>query len=401
MNLSRRLMGASAILSPEREVVDVDVEGLVRRLLLFDKYVFVTVRLQEFPLLARRLRYEGLRDLLSARLIEIRCECLQLGQTGQAGLHGDPILPLFSYKFSWLDASDRPQYISKCLEDLDAVPSLQRKEISKLKRTIDAAIRPLPAPEIRSGLFPVFRNELLHNSSLVKAAVAIVLRERFNVRDVPFSLSVKQETSDIFVVETDIHRLLGISEIEGHRVVERAFLGVSGLTQNIREMQFYSAISGFRDEELPLFRHKLDFLADTVSSGTMERSFRRVIDVAGLPDFSTDERVINVEALLKIRDSSEAHEFRDWLGGIEQAKDKEIADRVAGLRAKAGLKVGSHAGKAMRFLLTTGLGLIPSAVVPAIALSALDQFVLDKILPRSGIAAFVNELYPSIFDSNK
>src|SRR6476660_5200994 len=98
MDISRRLIGVSAVQSPEGSVTDVDLESLVRRLILFDTYVLHSIRLKEFPLLARRLGYEGLRDLLSTNLIEIRCECLQLAQTSQSGIFGDPILPNFHYQ---------------------------------------------------------------------------------------------------------------------------------------------------------------------------------------------------------------------------------------------------------------------------------------------------------------
>jgi hypothetical protein len=41
---------ASAIISSNKhDAADVDLDGLVRRLLLFDKYVLVSVRLSEFP----------------------------------------------------------------------------------------------------------------------------------------------------------------------------------------------------------------------------------------------------------------------------------------------------------------------------------------------------------------
>jgi hypothetical protein len=165
-------------------------------------------------------------------------------------------------------------------------------------------------------------------------------------------------------------------------------------------MKHYSAISGFRDKELPLFRHKLDFLASAVSSQHKEQSFQRVLDIGGLPQFSDGEGAVNVERLLKIRDMAEAREFRDWLGEVGQASDQEIKDRVAGLRARAGLKISSGTGRAMRFLVTNALGLIPHPAATALV-NVLDQFVLDKLLPRSGIAAFVNELYPSIFKAKE
>jgi hypothetical protein len=396
MDLSRRLIGVSAVSSQDGKITDVDINGLVRRLLLFDKYVLVTIRLQEFPFFARYLGYEGLRDLLAANLIEIRCECLQLSQIAQSGMFGDPILPAFSYKFNWIDASDKKKYIHDSLQHMHGVPRLQRKQVAKLKRTIAEAIRPLPAG-IRAELWPPFENELLHNASLIRKAVEMVVQARLGLADVPFSLAVHRESQDIFKVKTDLHHRLNIGELEGHKLVEAGLMGIAGLSQNIMEMKAYSAISGFRDEELPLFRHKLDFLADSLSSQTKERNFRRVIELAGLPEFPSSDGMVNVDKLLKARDSSEAREFRDWLGGVSNATDDEIRDRVASLRARAGLIVGSETGKAMRFLITAGVGLVPGAELPALGLSVADQFIVDRLLPRSGIAAFVNNLYISIF----
>jgi hypothetical protein len=68
---------------------------------------------------------------------------------------------------------------------------------------------------------------------------------------------------------------------------------------------------------------------------------------------------------------------------------------VASLGAKVGLAVQSNTGKVLRLLATTAVGCVnPLAGVLA---GTLDQFMWDKFLRRSGVAAFVNELYPSIF----
>jgi hypothetical protein len=396
--ISRRLIGNSAVLSEKREVIGMDLVGLVRRLLLFDKYVLVTTRLQEFPFLANNLGFEGLRDLLAANIIEIRCECLQFGQTGQSNLFGMPILPLFSYRFDWLDALDRAKYIRDGLQALDTAAGLRRKDVSKLKRAIDGAIRDLPTEQIRAEVSPEFRHELLQNKDLVRYAVDMVLRQRFGAHNVSYSLNLHQEGAEVFVAETDLHQRLTISELEGHKVIEGAMMGIAALSQTIAEMKHYSAISGFRDEELPLFRKKLDFLASVASSQTKEHNFQRVLDVAGLPDFAENDGRVSIEKLLKIRKTSEIREFRDWLGGIGEATDAEIKDRVGSLRAKAGLVVSGETGKVMRFLVTTAIGLAPHPLI-ATAIGAFDQFVVDRVLPRSGIAAFVNELYPSIFES--
>ena len=371
--------------------------GLIRRLLLFDKYVLVSTRLEEFPHLVRHLGFEGLQELLAARLIEIRCECFQPGQTAQYNFAGFPTYPLFTYRFDWIDAHDRRKYIHDCLQNVHNSPGLQRKQVSKLKRAIVDAICPLSTEE-RKEWGPASQQELLHSTKLVRASIDLVIYSRLGLENVPFSFSILRGDSDTFRVTTDLGERLKLEELEAHRIVERGLLGVVALTQALGEMKAYSAISGFRDEELPLFRQKLDFLAGTASSQTKEDSFRRVIDIAELPTFPAHGGKINVENLLKIRECSEAREFRDWLGGLGDASDKEIKERVRSLRATLGLKTQSGIGKAMRFFVTAGVGLIPKAIVPAVALSFIDQFVLDKVLPRSGITAFVNELYPSIFE---
>jgi hypothetical protein len=400
MDICRRLIGVSAIHSADFKIVDVDMTGLIRRLLLFDKYVLVSTRLEEFPHLVRHLGFEGLQDLLAAKLIEIRCECFQPGQTAQTAFAGHPTYPLFTYRFDWIDAHDRHKYIHDCLQNVHNSPGLQRKQVSKLKRAIVDAIHPLPIDE-RKEWGPSSQSELLHNSKLVRASVELAIRSRMGLENVPFSFSLSRGDADTFRVSTDLADRLGISELETHGIIERGLIGVVALTQALGEMKAYSAVSGFRDEELPLFRHKLDFLAEFASSQAREANFRRVIDIAELPTFPLDDGKINIEKLLRIRESAEAREFRDWLVSVGNVSDKEISERVNSLRNILGLKINRTIAKAMRFLVTTGVGLIPGAIVPALALSAIDQFVLDKILPRSGIAAFVNELYPSMFGPTK
>jgi hypothetical protein len=213
MDLSRRLIGASAIVSPNGEVTDIDIAGLIRRLVLFDKYVMVSVRLQEFPILVRYFGYEGLRDLLDADLIEIRCECLQLAQTAQSGIFGDPVLPPFFYRFHLVDAHDRKTYIHDCLQGIHAAPNLTLKQAQKLKKKIVGAIRELPG-DLKPKLFPPFRDELLHNPDLLKASVGIVIHKRLGLHEVQFSLSVHQETEDIFKVESDLSQRTKIGEVE-------------------------------------------------------------------------------------------------------------------------------------------------------------------------------------------
>jgi hypothetical protein len=401
MEITRRLIGASATFSPENRFIGVDVEGLIRRLLLFDKYILYSLRLQEFPILARHFGYDGLRELLSTRLIEIRCECLQYGQTAQTQFDGQPTFPLLTYRVDWLDAANRRDYIHNCLTNIHESPGLRKRQTIKLKESVVSRIVDLPR-EDQSKWSAAFQHDFLHDDKLVRKSIDMAIRSLHGVENVPFSLALHQESSDLYKAETDLAAVLNIKESEAHRVIERGLLGIAALNQKIGEMKAYNAISGFRDEELPLFNQKLDFLAHANSSETKEESFRRVIELADLPDFSSEDGSIDIKKFLEIRDSSEARQFRDWLCGVGDFSDKEIKDEIRGFRTKLGLKIGSKTGKALRFLTTTVSGIAgPHTAAVGVVSGLVDSFLVDKILPRSGIAAFVNELYPSIFETTE
>ena len=113
MEFSRRLMGFSAIASPAHTIIDVDTEGLIRRILLFDRYILVSARLQEFPHLVRHLGFHGLHDLLTANVMDVRHECFQVVSVGQSGLFGAPVLPPYTDKFNWIDTHDWSKYVEE------------------------------------------------------------------------------------------------------------------------------------------------------------------------------------------------------------------------------------------------------------------------------------------------
>ena len=108
---------------------------------------------------------------------------------------------------------------------------------------------------------------------------------------------------------------------------------------------------------------------------------------------------IDIEKLLQIRLEPEAVEFRTWLSDVDKFCDAESRKRVAGLNARLGLGVQSTKGKVLRLLATTAVGIMNPAA--GIIAGVLDQFLWDKFLGCSGVAAFANEPYPSIFDTSK
>jgi hypothetical protein len=241
---------------------------------------------------------------------------------------------------------------------------------------------------------PAFEGEVLCNSAMIKSAVRIVLAGQNpagNFGD--FSFNIQKIGVDRFQVATNLGRVYGLEPEEEHETIRRALLGIAGMYQRLGEMKAHDAIAGFTDEELPLFRDKFKGLADLLGANRSESRFLRVLSVSGLGD-DISNRDIDVGKISKLRTSPEAKEFRGWLSDVDKLSDSEIKDRVASLNAKLGVTVQTTAGKAIRLLVTSLAGLYP---LLGLTLGVLDHFIWDRFFRRSGVAAFINELYPSIF----
>jgi hypothetical protein len=124
-----------------------------------------------------------------------------------------------------------------------------------------------------------------------------------------------------------------------------------------------------------------------------------VVTISGLPDFAAAKR-IDVEKLLKVRQSPECREFREWLSRLDKLSDEQIGEMVSGIREKIGSVLSTKTGKAMRFAFTTAVGMIPViGLVAGPAAGVFDSFLLDRVFPSSGIVAFLTDTYPSLFES--
>lgn len=395
MDASRRLIGVSAEFSGN-DVVGADVAGIIRRLLLFDQYVLSSIRLKEFPFLASRIGYTGLRDLLKAGMIQIRCECLQIAQIGQSGLLGDPILPPYFFKFNWIDIADREVYLHQCLQSVHDAAGIKHSQAVKLKKTIVDSLVPIPQ-FIRPRMFPAFESELLHNESLLRIAINMVIEKEIGAYAVPYSLKVTKHSDEVYHVESDLALVIKKSDDEAHRLIERGIMAVASLTQHVCEMKAYGALSGFRDEELPLFNHLFLHLAGANKSETAEGQFQRVIEIADLGELPI-ERTLDVERLIKIRESRELVEFKEFLRTANKWDDERIRREVAGVRAKLGLIVNSPIAEKVKFLINAAADFIPGhAWIAGAVIGGLEKMLCGVLFQESAVAAFVNRSYRSLF----
>ena len=396
MEITRRLLGSSAIVYQEPAARDIsvklDVEGFIRRLLLFDTYVLYSVRLKEIAELVRHFGYEGTVALLNSGALEIRCDCAQFAE----GQFSTPACPPLTFQFHVIEAHIRDQYLIDNLAEVNRAPALSSRELMALRSAVVRAVKQPDNREMfRSAVAPAFESDVLHNIPLLKAAVRFVLAKEKGITTIDdFVLRFHKVGDDRYEAETNLPQNLTLTVDDIHGVLKTAVLGISGVDQRLGEMKAHVALSGFTAEELPLFRSKLDSLAEAVGSQGQEQRFQRVVAVAGLPEISSDSQ-IDIERVLELRTDPEALEFRAWLTDIDKYTDAEIRERIDSFNAKLGLAAQTGTGKLLRLLVTTVVGIVQP--LGGIALGALDQFAWDKFADRSGIAAFVHELYPSIF----
>lgn len=241
-------------------------------------------------------------------------------------------------------------------------------------------------------------SDLINNTTAVRTAVGRALRQKLRLSELP-SFTIGFEVTDTEDVRSvsDIAAKFNISEEETHKIIEAGLLEIGGFNFRFAQMKGYFAVSGFSPADLELFDAKMRFLLQRSTSEDGERQLDRFIKVLELPSFAGAgmDYKFDMDKFLAIRETRECKEFRAWLHTIDSRTDSEIKDAVKGIRHKVGNLASHGVSKAMRFITTTGLG-VAHPVLGATA-SALDTFVVEKLFPESGVAAFVSKLYGSVY----
>ncbi len=289
LEITRRLLGSSAIVSHEEEgrdiTVELDVEGMIRRLLLFDTYILYSVRLKEVPEMVKHFGYEGTMALLSSGALEIRCDCAQFME----GQFNTAAAPPLTFQFHVIEAHGRDQYVINNLSEVNRI-ALSPRELMNLQSAVVSAVhQPDNRTMFSSLVAPSFESDLLHNSSLLGCAVHFVLAKEKGIRDAQFDLRLHKVGEDRYQAETDMPQKLSLSLEDTHKLIRAALMAISTVDLRLGEMNMHTALSGFTEEELPLFDKKIESVGR--GSAANEARFQRVVALAGLPEFSPGSRI--------------------------------------------------------------------------------------------------------------
>lgn len=178
--------------------------------------------------------------------------------------------------------------------------NLGRKTSQKIRRTIVDALVPPPPTDVGKWA-EALEMDLTTNPSLVERAVQGAAMSMLN-RDLSgekVSVEITHEGPSLFRAETDLTSSHGMTIEEADKVIERALLAIAGLNHRFEEMDVYTAVTGFRDEDKPLLDAKIRFLFAQIDAAEQEERFTRVIEIADLPNPTTAAGTVDVERLLQ------------------------------------------------------------------------------------------------------
>lgn len=409
-DIRSRLIAPCAKIEPDTGEAYFDLSNFVLRLILFEKYILQSNGFREFKDIINVFGYDGIMQILSSNVLQIQSEFYAVGQTGQTGLgfrgkkrDGSPkeLLPLNSYSFDIIKHADYKTIVHKNLQRINEIGNLHVKQASKLKRTIAGKLVKFPA-DSTNEILKQLRNDLKSNVPIIKSALAVKLEEKLNtkINKSDFNINIEEPDEGDFHAESNISKIYSLNDIEAHEVVGSALLAVGSLNKTIETMRAFSALSGFTYKGLNIFEKKLNFLEEKISPEYQEGRLRRILSLSGFPDLdeAIKEGKLKVEKLMKIRESSECREFRQWLWSIDSYTNEELKKRIESFKGKLSSFIRRKSGKAIRWLVTSGLGSIPGAgLVLGPSASLIDNFLLEKLLPNPGAITFISKMYPPIF----
>jgi hypothetical protein len=398
VDIRQTVLGEIAIRSGQ-ELASIDLGVLIRRLILFDRVVVKSFRLRELPLLIRAFGKAGIQDLLASRVLQLSCEFTSIITDIQ--MNGVRSEPAEHFTFGIVTAADRDGDLRKELHRLRSVTGLKNNERNAIEQAVwNSLVR--PRETFGAELLRQVDFDLRTNSPALRAGILDQLSARsrqVGLSSNPLEIQVDEPRERVFHIKTEIANDFGLSPKETHLLLQRSVTAVVNLNHRLAEMQAYSALTGFLESEAPLLFGKLAGIISPQNPTPFEEQFKRVIEVAEVPDFKPGQK-IDVEKLMKIRDSAECRDFRRWLSTAEDISDDEIRAQAEGMRNRLASLAGSTGGKVVRLAATTLIGNIPVAgFVLGPAVSAVDSFIVDRVFPRSGIFAFLTDMYPSLFYS--
>jgi hypothetical protein len=371
--------------------------------------------------------YESVLELLESRILLIHSETFAgFGSTGRISKvseyrakKGD--LPLCSYCIDPLsiypyDSSredekdyrkDQKQFTHQNLQLINQIDGISSKQAQKLRGAVADRIIRFSSESFINEIYDQNYRDFRNHDYTLKIAIASRLKNLLNQEVHPDTIELKIEFIDEkdFMVESNIESKLSLNKETAHNIIERALLGITGRNYLIAQMREFNCLVGYRENEVPIFDAKLGFLLERITTDKkIIPNFRRVLSAKGLPDFSEAiaEGGIDLQKVLKIRESRECIDFRTWIWSQDDIDENELKERLNAFSQRVKDFFKTVKGKTISWIASTGVGCIPVAgTIIGAGLSFYDSFLVRDVLPHEGALTFINNKLPSIYQEPK
>lgn len=378
-------------------VTGVDISALIRRLVLFEKVIVRSVRLEELPQLIRAFGWNGLLTLLGSGSLRFLWDFTTI--VTDISRDGIRHLPQSDFSFGIAGLSKPEEDLQRQFGVLRRVSGLKNNQRTKVEEAVRKSLARHPN-NFGQLLLNQIDSDLRCNSAALKMGIFRQLPKvlpSVDLSSYKFEIKINEYQPRIFRIETPFAKDFQLTSGEIHRVLQNAVGSVANLNHRFSEMIEFSALTGFQESEAPILFGKVASLMAPQNPDVVDGQFKRVLEISGVPEFEPNQR-IDVDRLLKVRESDECRAFRDWLSKAGGLSDADIKDLTQGVRNKLSSMAHSKGGKAVRFMATTGLGFVPGAgLVLGTASSLVDSFLVDHAFKESAILAFLSDSYPSLF----
>jgi hypothetical protein len=406
LTLDNHHFGRIATIDPDSLTTSIDVGSLVRRLILFETCSLDSIKLREVPALVETFGVDGLLELVDSGSLRIFLDTMliadqKVGETlatvknGRVFASDAVTLKLVS---TVLDGPGRVQVVTEGLQEVRK-SRVSAKDDKKLRKALSSRLLLWPRDAGEQGLRDT-DFDLLRGDPLIFDGIQMAHERLVGTPSPWIGFSTEKIEEGTFRIKLTSESDYDLSSELTQKVIVQGVLAVAGMNKTINLMSNLEAATGFRDEEARLFTLKMRSVAELLLQTSFESEFDRIVKIGGLPaltDLPAGSK-IDVKQLMKIRESSECAEMRDWIKNGRFESDIDIASQFSDLHAKVSYMTQSNAGRVTRFVATTLLGNVPIAgLFLGPAASATDSFLVDHVLGQPGPAIFLSHNYPSIF----
>lgn len=380
------------------ETGELDLSSFVEAIVVFDKVLIDSSMLVE---LIRVTGVEGVLVLLEAGLLSVvggdptaqaTCDYKQPGFFSNRPLDR----PLrFAFETIYSKSSSHgnpsvPERLSRELEGAIEKLGIDKKELAKLGDAFLESMRVIDGEVLTPK--DDFRNDINTNHELVAGVLTDDLAHRLNlpVFATNFYLRIEEVHDDIFQIDTNLGEIFGFAPEVAHEHLKTPFFEFTGTSLQLHRMRIVEAASGLTDAQAAITAKRADFLSRFMTESDRRPTFTRVLQAVNAPDIEQGVQ-LDVQALVKLRETDEAILFRDWIQGSHWMSEQETLDLVSGWNRRLGEVLDTGKAKAARWLVSTGAGLALGDVT-GIGAGLLDSY-LSKLLPGTGPIAFVSRDY--------